>query len=273
MGLRGQDGERGYAMAALLVTLAIMGVLLTILMPVWRHEAQREKEAELVFRGEQYARAIALFKFKNANVPNALPPSIDFLVENRFLRKKYKDPMTKDGEFVPLSYGSQTPGVPGGQPQPGPAQPGPPQPGVLTPPKPIQPFGRSNNPAMQPAGPGAVASGISGVRSKSEETSIRSYRGATRYDQWLFTFNIAPRPGGAMPMTNSPEGGRSADPNNPTGRRGFPQRGNPGRRGFGQGSGAGQGGGPGAGGPRGGSQQPPAGGTRGATPGGRGPGR
>ena len=155
MGLRGQDSQRGYAMAALLVTLAIMGILLTILMPVWRHEAQREKEAELVFRGEQYARAIALFKFKNQNIPNALPPSIDFLVENRFLRKKYKDPMTKDGEFLPLSFGSQQPGIPGGQPQPGPTQPGAGQRG-LTPPNPIQPPGRSNTP-LQPTGAGAVA--------------------------------------------------------------------------------------------------------------------
>ncbi len=255
MGLRGQGDERGYAMAALLVTLAIMGILLTILMPVWRHEAQREKEAELVFRGEQYARAIALFKFKNQNVPNALPPSIDFLVENRFLRKKYKDPMTKDGEFVPLSFGSQQPGIPGGQPQPGPAQPGAGQRG-LTPPNPTQPSGRSNTP-LQPTGAGAVASGISGVRSKSEETSIRSYRGATRYDQWLFTFNVAPRPGGAMPMANSPDG-RGGDPNNPMGPGGFPQRGNTGRRGFGQGGGAGQGGGPGGGGARGGFQPPTA---------------
>ena len=273
MGLRGQDDERGYAMAALLVTLAIMGILLTILMPVWRHEAQREKEAELVFRGEQYARAIALFKFKNANIQNALPPSIDFLVENRFLRKKYKDPMTKDGEFVPLSFGSQQPGIPGGQPQPGPTQPGAGQRG-LTPPNPIQPPGRSNTP-LQPTGAGAVAGGIAGVRSKSEETSIRSYRGATRYDQWLFTFNVAPRPGGSMPLANSPDG-RGGDPNNPMGPGGFPQRGNTGRRGFGQGGGAGQGGGPGGGGPRGGSQpptQPPAGGSRGVTPGGRGPGR
>ena len=137
----------------------------------------------------------------------------------------------------------------------------------------MQPAGRSNTP-LQPTGPGAVAGGISGVRSKSEETSIRSYRGATRYDQWLFTFNVAPRPGGAMPMANSPDG-RGGDPNNPTGPGGFPQRGNTGRRSFGQG-GAGQGGGPGSGGPRGGFQpptQPPAGGSRGATPGGRGPGR
>ena len=51
-----------------------------------------------------------------------------------------------------------------------------------------------------------------GVRSKSEETSIRSYRGATRYDQWQFTFNIAPRPGGAMPMA-TPDGRGNANPN------------------------------------------------------------
>jgi type II secretory pathway pseudopilin PulG len=255
-GLRSQDAERGYAMAALLVTLAIMTVLLSIAMPVWRHEAQREKEAELVFRGEQYARAIALFRFKNANLPNALPPSIDFLVENRFLRKKYKDPMTKDGEFLPLQFGSTQPGVgPGaGASQPGASQRGP-SPGTTQP-----GAGRGNTP-LQPTG--QVAGGISGVRSKSEETSIRTYRGATRYDQWSFTFNIAPRPGGAMPMASSPDGRGtnqpgSVPPGSGPGQRGGPQRGNnPGQRG-----------GPG-------SAPPPVfgpGGNRGVAPGGRGRG-
>ena len=46
-------------MAALLVSLAVMAVLMSVAMPVWRHEAQREKEAELVFRGQQYVRASA----------------------------------------------------------------------------------------------------------------------------------------------------------------------------------------------------------------------
>ena len=62
MSLEGQ--ERGYAMAALLVSLAVMSVLMSVALPAWRHEAQREKEAELVFRGEQYARAIALYRAK-----------------------------------------------------------------------------------------------------------------------------------------------------------------------------------------------------------------
>ncbi len=45
-------------MAALLVALSVMAVLMTAVMPVWHHMAQREREEEWVFRGRQYARAI-----------------------------------------------------------------------------------------------------------------------------------------------------------------------------------------------------------------------
>ena len=73
MGLRGQarrpSRERGYAMAALLVMLAVLTVLMSIAMPVWRHEAQREKEEELVFRGLQYVRAIRLYQAKTRALP------------------------------------------------------------------------------------------------------------------------------------------------------------------------------------------------------------
>src|SRR3989304_8768077 len=56
MHLRGQS-ERGYAMAALLVSMAVMAIVMTAAMPVWRQITQREKEEELIFRGKQYARA------------------------------------------------------------------------------------------------------------------------------------------------------------------------------------------------------------------------
>src|SRR4030095_4823082 len=152
MGLGGQAdtrGEHGYAMAALLVALAIMAILLTVAMPVWRHEAQREKEAELIFRGEQYARAIALYRAKNGN---QLPPSIDVLVQGRYLRKKYKDPMTKDGEFLPIAMAQNT----GGVPQPGPGRGGTRgAPGMVPPPQPIGP------PSVPPqsGGPGIAIGG------------------------------------------------------------------------------------------------------------------
>jgi len=67
MQLQGQAQKRdGYAMAALLVALAVMAILLSVAMPTWRQMVQREKEAELVFRGQQYARAIGLFQRKYA---------------------------------------------------------------------------------------------------------------------------------------------------------------------------------------------------------------
>ena len=101
MELAGQ-GNRGYAMAALLVGMSVMAVLMGALLPVWSHMATREKEEELIFRGNQYARAIGLFQRKFANTP---PPTIDVLVEQRFLRKKYKDPITND-DFQPI-YANQ----------------------------------------------------------------------------------------------------------------------------------------------------------------------
>src|SRR5262245_30749128 len=81
----GADRDHGYAMAALLVAMSIMAIMMTVAMPVWRQIAQREKEEELVFRGQQYARAVGLFERKFANAP---PPSIDVLVQQKFLRKK-----------------------------------------------------------------------------------------------------------------------------------------------------------------------------------------
>ena len=85
-------------MAVLLVAMSVMAVMMTVAMPVWKQMAQREKEQELIFRGQQYARAIGLFQRKYANTP---PPTLDVLVQEHFLRKKYKDPIT-NADFVPI---------------------------------------------------------------------------------------------------------------------------------------------------------------------------
>src|SRR5262245_57042641 len=88
---RGTARDAGYAMAALLVAMSSMAIMMTVAMPVWKHTVQREKEEELVFRGKQYIKAIELYGRKYANTQ---PPGIDVLVEQRFLRKKFKDPIT-----------------------------------------------------------------------------------------------------------------------------------------------------------------------------------
>ena len=84
-------------MAALLVGIAIMGIVASMAIPAWRAAAKREKEAELIFRAGQVAHAIEKFRRKVGG--GAYPPDLDFLVRQKYLRKKYKDPMTKDGEW------------------------------------------------------------------------------------------------------------------------------------------------------------------------------
>lgn len=214
MELQGQGEARvvtqeGYAMAALLVSLAVMSVLMGIALPVWRQEMQREKEAELIFRGEQYARAIELYQRK---YPGAFPPDLDVLVQQRFLRKKFKDPMTEDGEFQLLYAGTAA------------ASPG----RVATPRiggRVVQ--GGSAIEAREMVGQAGARGGIIGVVSKSEEASIKVYKGRTRYNEWQFIYAAvsqrpggpaaigAPgRPGGPGPSTGQPGPGR--------GGRGFP---------------------------------------------------
>ena len=88
-------GERGFAMAALLVAMAVMAVVMSALLPVWRTLSIREKEEELIFRGQQYDRAVQLYRQKTS-APGA--PSLDVLIKGHFLRHKYLDPIT-NGEF------------------------------------------------------------------------------------------------------------------------------------------------------------------------------
>ena len=94
--------DAGYAMAGLLVAIAVMGVTLSMVMPTWSTGAKREKEAELIFRGEQYMRAIELYQRRFAG---AYPTDMQLLIDQRFLRKAFTDPMT-GGEFEILKQTS-----------------------------------------------------------------------------------------------------------------------------------------------------------------------
>jgi type II secretory pathway pseudopilin PulG len=224
-------------MAALLVALAVMAILMSVALPAWRHLARREKEAELAFRGEQYARAIALYRAKNGN---QFPPSIDVLVQGHYLRKKYKDPMTPGGEFRIVPVGN--PQAPQGDGRGNPPQGNPPQG------NPAQGRG-ATPPAGQPSAPTGsfVSGGIMGVASKSTETSIRIYKGQTRYDLWPFTFNMVNRPGGNMPNAGPGQNVGPGQRGGPGGGRGAPGDGRGGP--FGPGRGGPGRGGPGRGGP------------------------
>ena len=176
-------GERGDAMAALLVTIAVMAVALTALLPAWSTLARRERETELIFRGEQYARAIALFGRKYGN---AAPPSVDVLLNEKFLRKKYKDPITgEDFQLLTptspqLAQALTSPPVQPGRGSPTPTSP--------------SPTGRGAAPARtttQQGRPGGISQptgggGIVGVASTSTQQSLRVYNGKDKYNEWVF---------------------------------------------------------------------------------------
>jgi type II secretory pathway pseudopilin PulG len=249
-------------MAVLLVAMSIMAIMLAIAMPVWKHTAQREKEEELVFRGTQYVHAIALFQRKTAN---AYPPNVDLLVREKYLRKKYKDPITND-DFMPLPVGAAAaPGTSGRDSQPGGrgGQTASDGRGSLT------TFG--SNAGTVPQGVGGRGSatplgapsagtigGISGVASKSKDQSIRIYNGRTHYNEWAFVYIPQQQaPGtGAAPGGTGPGGRGTA----PAGAGGIGGRGGPPNRGGPTGPGRQNGPGPGGFGPQ------PGGFPRGATP-------
>ncbi len=227
-------------MAALLVSIGVMMVVMTAAMPVWRTQAQREKEAELVFRGEQIARAINLYMRKVGG--GNYPPSLDVLVQGRFLRKKYKDPMTKDGEWDVILAAGGVPGQ-GGPTAPTPGRggrPGGPSTGLSAPPS------RNANPSPSPSpfsgSQMGAGGGIMGVRSKSKESAFRLYKGSgTHYNEWLFLFSsVSNRPGvpGGQAAPGVPGGRGNPVPGLPGGRRGQPgPDGGRGPRGFGPGMG------------------------------------
>ena len=221
-------------MAALLVGLATMAIMLSVAMPTWRQMVQREKEAELIFRGQQYARAIGLFQRKYAA---AFPPDVDTLVRGKFLRKKYKDPMAPDGEFQVLYQVQQTPGSPpGGRGAAGSGIGGATRVGS----------GSQSTPGSGLTGP---RGGVIGVASKSTETSLRVYNGRTHYNEWQFIYSPALLgPGQQRPGMRPGQGG---PPMMPGGRGTGPGRGVGPGGGMGPGRGMGPGGGTRPGGGRG----------------------
>ena len=195
-------------MAGLLVAIGIMSILMSMAMPAWRTVAKREKEAELLFRGQQYMRAIDLYQRR---FPGAYPTDLEMLVEERFLRRLYPDPMTGE-PFRILTQGSATaaadettaeddeaggrPRVPGSRRASGNLSSAASS-GVVA--------GRAGRVSPGPfsgglRGEDEEMGGIVGVVSRSTEESLRDYNGATRYDQWLFVHQgqaVAPGAAGA----------------------------------------------------------------------------
>jgi len=194
-GSRGRRIARGegYNLVVLAMLITVMSVFAAASIPVWSHAAQREREAELIFRGMQYAEAIRVFQARYGRPPARLEELVE--TSPRCIRQLWKDPMSEDGEWI-LVYGQAQP--PRGRSRasradpnalanadfsPGPAQ--------------REVFRISAKEAQTDTGltgQRRQSGPIVGVHSASDEESIRSFDGATVYSEWVFGVERVPTP-------------------------------------------------------------------------------
>ncbi|MGO8757731.1 MAG: type II secretion system protein [Terracidiphilus sp.] len=97
-------GEQGYVLLLAIFLMALLVLTLAIAAPKIARSIQRDRDLETWHRGMQYRRAVQLYyrKFK------AYPPNVQALVETnniKFLRKKYKDPLTGQDDWKPVMFG------------------------------------------------------------------------------------------------------------------------------------------------------------------------
>src|SRR5271155_4376616 len=94
------DAQAGYALLLIMFFLALLVISMAAAAPTVLSSIQREREAEMVWRGKQYTRGIRLYYMKL----NRFPTSLDDLTKPktgiRFMRQAYKDPMNQvDGSW------------------------------------------------------------------------------------------------------------------------------------------------------------------------------
>ena len=135
---------------------------------------KRDREAELIFRGLQYAEAIRVFQLRF----NRLPNNLDELIETnpRSIRQLWPDPMTDGGKWKPiLARTGQGGGTQGRAVAQGTA-----------------PGGARQD---DDAGGGPRVTGpIIGVQSRSDEEGVRQFLGSGKYSDWQFTIELIPTP-------------------------------------------------------------------------------
>jgi hypothetical protein len=101
--MRTHRSEAGFSLAAVIFFATAVSIMIAAAVPVYQFQAKRQMEEELIFRGEEYTRAIAKYQRRFG----VYPASIDQLVATnglRFLRKPYKDPITgKDFRLITIN--------------------------------------------------------------------------------------------------------------------------------------------------------------------------
>jgi competence protein ComGC len=157
-----RSDSKGLTLLILLISLSVMEIFLLLSYIPWRTVIKRELEKELIFRGNQYVEAIRIYQMKN---PGRFPSKLEELLENKCIRKLYKDPVSEDGEWD-IIVPSMLTGSGGER--------GAVQKIVIIPHKLIKKY-------PQPIQ-------IIGVVSSSPEKSFKIYCGGETYNKWFFYY-------------------------------------------------------------------------------------
>jgi type II secretory pathway pseudopilin PulG len=102
----GAPGRRaraaGFTYIGVLLLVAMLGIAVTLVSELWYTAQKREKEQELLFVGNQFRRALAMYSANGGGNPKRLE---DLLRDprlpgvRRYLRKIYRDPITGGTEW------------------------------------------------------------------------------------------------------------------------------------------------------------------------------
>lgn len=242
------NADCGYVLLSVMVMFALMLIASTVAVTNLVTEGLREREAELVWRGEQIARGIRLYYQKNGRFPQKLEDMYEpkNQARLRFLRHLFKDPMNKEdgrwrliyigpsGELIgsltrtsTIQIGAlQRPGGLGGQPTVGLGT----VQGAIQGERPsmVTPLGAAGGGIRGSAGSspqpfttltsagtdGTVVGGnLIGVGSKVPRPSLRIYKGGEIYRMWEFIWDpLAAQPGVGQPIAVPPGGLPGAPP-------------------------------------------------------------
>jgi type II secretory pathway pseudopilin PulG len=235
---RSKESESGYVLLAVMLTLTLMLIALSVEAPRIAQQIKRDKEEELIHRGKDYATAVKRFVHKNGG---RYPASIEQLENTnhvRFLRKKYVDPMTGESDWKMVHVGEAEIKIPA--PNPNGNQSGPT--GTLPTSSPSLGGGSTGGGGTASGGGGTGGGGtanggggtgdggtgtlqtsnigngptigggqIMGVASVSKKHGIKEFNDKDEYDQWYFVYDPRLEPNGGSGVTvAAPRAGGSA---------------------------------------------------------------
>jgi type II secretory pathway pseudopilin PulG len=193
------NGEGGYTLVIVVLVVALMSILMTVAVQTVEFQMRREREAELIFRGEQYVEAIRLYRMKYGRYPMRMKEIWE--ANPRVVRKKWKDPITDSENWGLIFLGQEGRRI--GPENPLGGTPGPTE--TVT----YEGGGRGDREGDDGSmiGPDGEKIGpIVGVHSTSCDQSIKIYEARTTYCEWQFVFREArgagsgrPPPGGYHP--------------------------------------------------------------------------